>query len=110
MPNLISAFLTAANKNDIKSHAEAIKLICSFLVNLTPKDRQKVFKMGSKREGFVTGALSALMANPSIVPSAFSINEFEKDYQLYRDLRSVQMLLESLTEGVDDTLLLLGGE
>jgi hypothetical protein len=110
MSNYISASLTTTNKNDIKSHAEAIKLICTFLVNLTPKDRQKIFKMGLKSEGFVTGALSALKSNPAAVPSTFSLSEFEKDFQLYKDLRDVLYQLLPLVEGVEDTLLLLGGE
>jgi hypothetical protein len=110
MSNLISATLSTADKNIIKANITAIKAIVAFLKNLTPADRRKIFKMGSKREGFVKTVLTAIQNQPAAVPSSFSVSEFEKDYQLYRDLREVWMELISLTEGLEDTLLLLGSE
>jgi hypothetical protein len=110
MPNYITSSLTSANKNDIKAHIDGVKFICSFLINLTPRDRQKIYKMGNKSVAFVSGVLKALQANPSAVPSAFALSEFEKDYQLYLDLQFVLSHLRPLVEGIEDTLLLLGSE
>src|SRR3954470_16457997 len=110
LENNISASLTATDKNDIKAHIDGIKSICTFLKNLTPKERQKLFKMGMKSGGFVSGVLKVMKANPGAVPTAFPMSEFEKDYQLYLDLQFVLSHLGPLAEGIEDTLLLLGSE
>jgi hypothetical protein len=110
MPNFISASLTSTDKTNIHSNIAAIKAILTFMKNLTPKDRQKLFKMGHKSEGFVQGVLTVLKNQPAAAPSSFDVNEFDKDYKLYCDLRELWMDLISLTEGLEDTLLLLGSE
>jgi hypothetical protein len=110
MPNYISASLSTADKNTIKAHLDGVKAIITFLKNLQPKDRQKLFKMGIKSVGFVKLVISAMKMHPAAVPASFSVTEFEKDYALYLDLLDVKMQLQPLSEGIDDTLLLLGAE
>jgi hypothetical protein len=110
MPNIISATLTTVDKNNIKNNIEAIRLIVTFLKNLTPRERKKLYKMGQKSMGFVKNTLSAMKANPSAVPASFSVSEFEKDLQLYLDLMDVASQLGPLWEGVQDTMILLGSE
>lgn len=106
----ISSALTAAQKNDIKARLDDTKLILSFLVNLTPQERHKILKMGDKSVAFVMGVLAALRANPSVVPPAFIVAEFEKDEQLYNDLLFILNLLRPLLEGIEDTMLAIGNE
>jgi hypothetical protein len=108
--NRISAALSSADKATIKANIDAIKAITAFFLNLTPKDRQKLFKMGNKSEGFVQSTLAAMKNNPAAVPSTFNVSEFEKDYQLYRDLVVMWMELSPLMEGLEDTMLFLGSE
>jgi hypothetical protein len=110
MPNYISASLSTADKNTIKNHIDGVKNIITFLKNLQPKERQKLFKMGMKSVGFVKAVITAMKAHPAAVPTSFSVTEFEKDYALYLDLLDVKAELQTLNEGIDDTLLLLGAE
>src|SRR5256885_17167516 len=106
----ISASLTQTNKDDIKINVDDIKLILSFLVNITPKERKKFYKMGQKSVGFIKDVLSVLRTHPTAVPAAFSLTDFENDFQLYLDLKGVFDLMLPLMEGIEDTLFVLKSE
>ena len=69
----ISAELTAANKTSIKNALDSIKGTLDFLINLTPKERKTLFKMGPKSVGYVQLALTVPQENPGIIPSGFTI-------------------------------------
>ncbi|MBI5218615.1 MAG: hypothetical protein HY958_06780 [Bacteroidia bacterium] len=86
MANLnISAALTAAQKTTIKSNVAAIAAILNFVVNLTPKQRKSLFKMGPKSVGYVQLALQIAQNHPEILPSGFNVAEFAKDVALCSD-------------------------
>jgi hypothetical protein len=87
-----------------------IKLILTFLINLTPAERKKLLKMGDKSVSFVQNTLSALKVNPTVVPASFDLTEFEKDLTLYKDLVEILSFLRPLFEGIDDTVLALSNE
>ena len=81
-----------------------------FTVNLDPKTRKRLRKTGSKREGYVQDVYNGTIANPSAVPTDFSISEWTKDEDLNKQLVEVREEISSLLEAVDDTILLLGSE
>lgn len=106
----ISSALTALQKSDIQAKVNDIKLILTFLINLTPAERKKLLKMGDKSVSFVQETLAALKANPTVVPASFDVTEFEKDLTLYKDLIDILGFLRPLFEGIDDTVLALSNE
>lgn len=109
-PN-ISATLTAAQKTTIKSNLAAIAaIINNFSVNLTPKQRKTLFKMGPKSVSYVQLALQIAKNNPAILPSGFNVTEFEKDVILSADLVDVESVAKPFAEGISDTLLAVGTE
>lgn len=108
-PN-ISASLTPAQKTTIKNNLAAISAILNFLVNLTPKQRKTLFKMGSKSVSYVQLALQIAKNNPSILPSSFNVLEFEKDVNLSADLVEIESVSKPLAEGISDTLMAVGTE
>jgi len=111
MPNPnISAALTLAQKTTIKTNLTAIAAILNFLVNLTPKQRKTLFKMGPKSVGYVQLALQIAQNNPSILPSGFNVPEFAKDVTLSADLMDIESVSKPLAEGISDTLLAVGAE
>ncbi len=111
MPNPnISAALTPAQKTTIKTNLAAILAILNFLVNLTPKQRRTLFKMGPKSVGYVQLALQIAQNNPSILPSAFNVAEFAKDVSLSTDLVEIETVSTPLAEGISDTLIAVGSE
>ncbi|MBK5285397.1 MAG: hypothetical protein JJE25_08325 [Bacteroidia bacterium] len=106
----ISSALTAAQKADIQTKINDIKLVLVFLINLTPAERKKLLKMGDKSVAYVQEVLAALQANPTIVPASFDLAEFKKDMFLYNDLLEILNYLRPLFEGIDDTMLALSNE
>lgn len=106
----ISAALSEAQLQEIKTAIATIRSNMPFLISLTVDERRKRFKMGDKSLAFVSNSLSVTQNNPEIVPSNFDIAEFNKDYQLTVSLTEILTLLQQLTEEVDDTLLAVGSE
>jgi hypothetical protein len=106
----ISSSLTAANKTDIQTKIDSVKLVLLFLINLTPAERKQFLKMGDKSVAFVQKALQAAQANPTVIPATFNVPEFQKDITLFNDLSEILNFLRPLTEGIDDTMLALGNE
>ena len=92
----ISATVSDQAMAEIKGAIATIHAQLPFLINLTPDERRKRFKMGDKSLAFVRNSVTATQNNPDIVPGKFDIAEFNRDYQL--------------TETVDDTLLAIGSE
>ena len=92
----ISATVSDQAMAEIKGAIATIHAQLPFLINLTPDERRKRFKMGDKSLAFVRNSVTATQNTPDIVPGNFDIAEFNRDYQL--------------TETVDDTLLAIGSE
>ena len=106
----ISAKLTAADLQDIKTALATIETKLPFLIHLTTEERRKLFKMGNKSLAFVNNSLTAAQSNPDILPASFDLNEFSSDYQLAATLSEVHLRLQQLTEKVDDTLMAVSSE
>lgn len=108
-PN-ISASLDAPTLSGILDNLKAVKTDLSFLINLTPEERQKFFKMGPKSVAYAELAETTARNHADILPSSFNTAEFTKDYQLTKAFLEIQSVLLPLAEGVDDTLKLVGVE
>ena len=106
----ISAKLTAADLQDIKTALATIETKLPFLIHLTTEERRKLFKMGNKSLAFVNNSLTAAQSNPDILPASFDLSEFSSDYQLAATLSEVHLRLQQLTEKVDDTLMAVSSE
>lgn len=108
-PNL-SAELTPAEITEIKHALEIIKEKLPFLVNLTPKQRKELFKMGPKSLYFVEYAVQVVSNHPEIMSATFSVAEFTKDFNLARSLSDITVVSNPLFEGMSDTQMLAGVE
>ena len=108
-PNL-SAELTKSQIDEIKVHIIAIKSIFNFGVNLTPREREYMRKMGPKSVSYVELALSIAQNHSEIIPNGCNVSEFEKDVNLIKALQEIHTMLSPLYESFDDTKLLLGKE
>lgn len=104
----ITASISAANKTTIISDINAIKALLSFLINLTPQQRKSLRKMGAKRMAYVTAVMNAVLANPSAIPTGFNTAAFVNNTSLLKDLTDIYNLLITLTEGMDDSMKLVG--
>jgi len=110
--NLVSAALTTANKQAVLQHlAQARQLLMPvLLLSLTPDERRGLAKMGDKTVAFVEKALDYAVKNPALVPPYLDVTEAAKDFALVAQLRELQRELTTLSQSVDDTLMVAGAE
>ena len=106
----LSVQLAAADKAAILTKIGEIKALLPFLINLTPKERQRLRKKGTKRAGYVDAVYNSLSSNPTVVPASFSMVEFTKDIEISKALQEILSTVSTLVEGIDDTILLAGNE
>lgn len=108
--NRISAELTAADLEAIRTALNTIKDKLPFLVDLTPEESKALSRMGDKSRAFVSKALEVAETNPEILPRYFDVSEMRQDLALYEKLYPVAMQLAQLSELVNDTIALAGSE
>jgi hypothetical protein len=106
----ISAQLSEKDLTDIHAAITLIHEKLPFLVNLTAKERRSLFKMGDKSLTFVSDSVITAQQNPGILPAAFDLPEYQRDFELSKNLNEILMELHQLTEEVDDTLMAVGSE
>jgi hypothetical protein len=108
--NLVSAKLSSKDTAEIIQAIQTIKSKLPFLRTLTPQERRERTKMGPRTVGFDDKCIAYMQSNPEFLPRFVDPDEVEKD----RDLRTQMMRfvaeLDSLTQQVDDTLMIVRGE
>ncbi|MBW4465481.1 MAG: hypothetical protein KME07_08570 [Pegethrix bostrychoides GSE-TBD4-15B] len=106
----LNASLTDADRQAIKQAIATIQQKLPFLITLSAEDRKRLYKMGDKRLAFVQNSLNVAQSNRNILPASFDLDGFSNDYHLSADLSELLMLLNQLTEQVDDTLMAVSSE
>ncbi len=106
----ISAQLSDKDMADIKAAIATLEAKLPFLVNLTAIERRNLYKMGDKSLAFVNNSVIAAQHNQTILPEAFDLPEFERDFALAQHLNEIHAQLQQITEKVDDTLVAVGSE
>ena len=100
--NILAEAQTKAN--------ELVDLLKPYLFNLTPADRQGRLKLGDKTLAFVEKSFDYAQSNPTFVPAYLDMEMFDTDMKDTTGLRVLQMTLAQLISGVDDTIMVSGGE
>lgn len=106
----ISAVVAQADLDAVKAAITTINSKLPFLVNLTESEKKSLFKLGPKSVDFVNDAALAAKNYPTIFPASFNLTEFQKDADLVKVLSEVKLVLDSLSERVNDTLTAVGAE
>jgi hypothetical protein len=89
---------------------EAIALLKSYLVTLTPNERQEMPKMGEKTLTFVVKAHEFATQNPELRPPFLNMEEFDIDFSDAQGLWGVCNLAQQLYENIDDIEMAAGSE
>ena len=108
--NRIDAALSEADRAAVLAAIETIKTKLPFLIDLSPKERQELPKMGDKSQAFVFGVAALVASDPSFLPRNFEEANFIRDVALVRALQGIRQELMSLAELVDDTTVAAGSE
>lgn len=85
-----------------------LKSLLPVMPGLTPLERRRMSKLGSKSRGFTDAALEAAKTDSGILPQSISLGTFVAQDQLLRDLSLVQTHVSELKSRLDDSLLLVG--
>ena len=81
-----------------------------YLIGLTEKERQDLFKMGNKTVATVQKVKSYTDTNPEFVPTYMQTAEFDKDATVVTQLTPIQNVAFQLASDLDDTRMLSGSE
>ena len=106
--NLISAILSDADRDAAKTAIATAKTKIPFLIALTEEQRQNSYKMGQKSVEYVKLNLRGAQNFPQYLLASFDSAEFAKDVNLISQLWEVRVVLASLLEGIDDTIMAAG--
>ena len=100
--NRINFTLTAEQKAAIITAVEALETALPFRVSLDNTERRRLFKLGSKSEGFVREALEAARNHAEFIPPSITLDDLDRDAEL-RDvlLTCVQRVGTLYTQLVD---------
>ena len=106
----ISANLDQAQLNQVLTQVKALKSSLTFLVGLTPEEKQKMRKMGDTLTSYVLDVRNLVVTYPGSVPSDVNVVEFNKDVDLIVKLDAVMAELRPLYNKLVDTNIALGNE
>ena len=89
---------------------EIADLLKPYLFNLTPSERKGRLKLGDKSLAFAQKSYDYAQSNLAFVPSYLDMNMFDVDMKDTTGLRVLQITLAQLATGIDDTVMISGGE
>jgi hypothetical protein len=110
MQNLVSATISDEAKAEILAAIAAIKAKLDFLTSMSGQDIQGLFKVGNNFAPFLDKARDSVNANPDIMSRVFSLDEFNRDYRLLKDLTVIGNQLKQLSDAVQNTIQAVGSD
>ncbi|QQS27675.1 MAG: hypothetical protein IPM47_12370 [Sphingobacteriales bacterium] len=107
----IDVEFTELEKTNLEAAITTIKTILTDkVVNLTPEERQQLYKMRSQRASFAQRSMMYALSNPHLIPAYANYAGAVKDYDYYLlSLDWAQKLL-GIAESLDDTNKAVGSE
>ena len=101
---LVSASIAAETKEEILKSIAEIKGKLGFLLTLQTDEVSGIFKAGKEYTPFIDLCHSVAKSHPEILSGVFNVAEFDRDYQLSKDLGVIADAVHELNEAVDHTL------
>ena len=108
--NVISATLSATDRDKILSGLDTLLKLMPFLRQLSAEQRRELFRVGDKNAAFIRKAREAAIAHPDVLPRGFDDKEFIKDANLFDALYAVSVAFRQAADGVDDTFAMAGSD
>ncbi|WP_299180738.1 hypothetical protein [uncultured Aquimarina sp.] len=108
--NRLSVTVDPAAITEVKNRIEEINTLLPFLTGLTKDERRTLPKINRSNKIFVEDTLDSMRQNGDILPNFINVEEVDKDYALYNELKVLALELAALSEKVNDTRILAGSE
>lgn len=110
IPNKVSAELKDESVQEVKHRITEILDRLPFLIDLSPEEKLKLPKYGTKDVQFIRNCYETGIQNEGILPRHLDMNEVAKDIQLLDRLNEILIPLTTLYEKVLDTYKETGAE
>ncbi len=108
--NEVSAVLAKVDLDRVITLIADVKSRLPFLITLTPAEKAKMPGFGDKSLAFARKTLALAQKQQDFLPRSFSVEEMEKDVNLYEDLYSIIQPMSLLMEKLYDTFRKVGVE
>jgi len=103
-----SVSLSDADLAAILGKVNELKALLPMMPDLTPLERRRMSKLGTKTRGFADLALETAKVDTGVLPQSVSLDTFVAQDELLRDLSLVQAHVTDLKYKLDDALFLIG--
>ncbi len=103
-----SVKLTDADLSAILAKVSELKGLLPSMPDLTPLERRRMSKLGTKTRGFADLAIETAKADPGVLPQSISLDTFVAQDELLQDLSLVQTHVTDVKSKLDDALYLIG--
>ncbi|MBU3666837.1 MAG: hypothetical protein FGM15_13315 [Chthoniobacterales bacterium] len=103
-----SVTLTDADLAAILAKVNELKGLLPAMPDLTPLERRRMSKLGTKTRGFADLAIETAKADPGVLPQSISLDTFVAQDELLQDLSLVQTHVTDVKSKLDDALFLIG--
>ena len=101
--SLSDADLTAAI-----TKVNELRGLLPLMPDLTPKERQRLSKLGTKSRGFALVAIETAKADPGVLPQSVSLDTLVAQNDLMEDISLVQTHVADVKSKLDDALYQIG--
>lgn len=102
--NLVSGVFSTEQSTSIDQALVTIKNGLPMLIILQPGQKKEFVKVGNSYLPLIELAHNVVTEHPELMSGVFDKAEFDRDYNIARDLITVLNRLEELTESVQDTI------
>ena len=110
VPNKVSAVLDENTVSGVMAAIADIKTKLPFLIDLASDELKALPRLGGKNLIFTTKALALVKQDSGYMPRDFSVEEMEKDVNLFNSLQTIRTEIAKLAEMVEDTYTEVGSE
>jgi hypothetical protein len=110
MSNSISGALSLEDQAEIAAAIATIREKLPFMIELTPKAKLALPKMGDKSRTFVHKVVEVANRHPEYLPGTINLAEMRRDVELFEAIYPILMELNQLQTELDDTLTAIGSD
>ena len=103
-----SVSLSDADLTAIINKVNELKQLLPPMPDLTPKERQRLSKLGTKSRGFAQLAIETAKADPGVLPQSVSLGTLVAQNDLMEDISLIQTHVSDVKSKLDDALYQIG--
>jgi hypothetical protein len=108
--NYVSATLSPQDRDQVMVWIASIRDTLPFILDIAPKLKRSMPKMGDKSRAFVQKALEVALQQPDALPRSLDMDELKRDVELFEAIYPIAMAMAQLQADLDDTPAAIGSD